>query len=474
MNTSSNQKSWLNARDFIAALIIFCGWGYFVFGSPIIGDDKPIDLLAALKIEIGPSGGPVARLDRELCKVAFEKAGLPEPPDFDGADPIPVRKLLEAYTIWVNSSDPKALADMGMIFQALDEHKPALQCFAALMVLDPANTLWRYFAGIESQSLGNEEAAISFLEQSLINDKDYATTYARLGSLYLAAGNLDKARMNYEKYKQVLPNQSLSYIGLGRVELARNNTIAAEALFRQAVEATTNDYMAYRMLGQALSRNNKTDEAKRNMQIADRLPQYRGWLVFDSRLMDSHALAQTQKYLENQMRLAQGDAELLISLGEKLLGRRPNDSNTQGLVASAYANQNNFDKALEIVDRSLELNSKSVKMLCLRARILFFSRKPDAAYKSLDDALALEPEFANAYELRGSFMFQQRRFDDAKQALNRCIELDPLASNARLVLAYIYLQSSEFDQARKYLRELQQIDPGNIAANRLLKSLPQN
>lgn len=474
MDKSSNKISLLNARDVIAVLIILSGWAYFVFGSPIVADDEPIDLLAVLKIETGPNGGPVARLDRELCKRAFEKAGLPEPPNLDGTDPVPVRKLLDAYTKWAATNDPKALADMGMIFQALDEHQPALQCFAALLVLDPANSLWRYYAGVESQSLGMEEAAISFFEQLLIDDKDYATTYARLGSLYLATNDLKKAQANYEKYKQMLPNQSLSYIGLGRVELARNNTIAAETLFRQAVEATTNDYMAYRMLGQALSRNNKTDEAKMNLKIADRLPQYRGWLVFDSRLMESHTLAQTQKYLENQMRLAQGDAEKLISLGEQLLVRRPNDSNTQGLVASAYAKQNNFEKALEIVDRSLELDSDSVKMLCLRARLFFYSGNIDEAYKTLDEVVSIDSNFSTAYELRGSFMYQQNRFDEAKMSLTRCVELDPLATDARLVLAIIHRQSSDFVKARKYLLELLQIDPNNFAGNRLLQGLPQN
>jgi len=98
-----------SARDLIAVLIILSGWGYFVFGSPIIGDDEPIDLLKELKIQIGPNGGPIAKLDRELCKSAFLKAGLPEPPNFDGADPVPVRKLLEAYTSWVTTHNPNRL-----------------------------------------------------------------------------------------------------------------------------------------------------------------------------------------------------------------------------------------------------------------------------------------------------------------------------------------------------------------------------
>ncbi|MCH8824412.1 MAG: tetratricopeptide repeat protein [Planctomycetes bacterium] len=465
----------MSARNLIAVVIILSGWGYFIFGSPIIRDDEPIDLLNELIIQTGPNGGPIAKLDRELCKSAFKKAGLPEPPNFGGADPVPVRKLLEAYTSWVTTHNPKALADMGMIFQALEEHEPALQCFAALLELDPSNTLWRYFAGTESQALGMEEAAISFLEQTLNDDKDYATTYARLGSLYLADNDLDKAESNYEKYRQMLPNQSLSYIGLGRVEMARDNTVAAEWFFRQAVEATTNDYMAYRMLSRALSRNSKADEARTISLIADRQPQYRGWLVFDSRLMDSHALAQTQRYLENQMRLAQGDdVKKLIALGEQLLERRPSDSNTMGLVAEGYATLNKFDKAQKLVDHSLELAPDSLRILCLRARILFFSGNIDEAYKALGDALALDNKFANAYELRGSFMYNQSRFAEARVALEKCVELDPIAMDARMVLVDILLRNNEFAQARKYLRQIQQIDPNNFTANRLLQSLPQN
>jgi len=362
-----------------------------------------------------------------------------------------------------------------MIFQALEEHKPALQCFAALLELDPSNALWRYFAGVESQSLGMDEAAISFFEQSLKDDKDYATTYARLGSLYLAANDLVKAETNYEKYRKMLPNQSLSYIGLGRVEMAKDNTVAAESFFRQAVQATTNDYMAYRMLSRALSRNSKADEARTNSLIADRQPQYRGWLVFDSRLMDSHALAQSQRYLENQMRLAQGDdVEKFIALGEELLKRRPGDFNTLGLVATGYAELDNFVKALEIVNRALELDPDSLKTLCLRSRLLFHSGKIDEAYDVLDNVIALDDNYANAYGLRGSFLRGQGKFAQARFAFEKCVQLDPIAIDARLILVDLLVRNREFAQARIYLLEIQKLDPNNFVANRLLRSLPQN
>ena len=234
--------------------------------------------------------------------------------------------------------------------------------------------------------------------------------------------------------------------------------------------------MAYRMLSRALSRNSKADEARTNMQIADRQPQYRGWLVFDSRLMDSHALAQSQRYLENQMRLAQGnDVEKFIALGEKLLKRRPGDFNTLGLVAEGYAELDNFHKALEIVDRALELDPDSLKTLCLRSRLLFHSGKTDEAYKILDDVLALDDKYANAYALRGFFLMRdEKKIAEARVALEKCVELDPIAMDARMALVDILLRGNEFAQARKYLRQIQQIDPNNFTANRLLQSLPQN
>lgn len=466
----SARKSWLNFGYLIAILIILNGCG--LSGA----DDVPIDLLSQLKIQVGSSGEPVAQLDRELCRSAFEKARLPKPPDLNGDDPIVVRKLLEAYTSWVKTHESKALADMAMIFQALEEHQPALDCFLALLDLDPENTLWLYYAGVESQELGTDEAAIYFLGQSLKDDKDYAITYARLGSLYLAANDLDKAQANYELCKQYLPDQSLAYIGLGRVEMAKNNTVEAEALFRKAVSTTTNDHMAYRMLSSALSRNSKDDEARLKMQIAEKFPQYKGWLLFDSRLMDSHALAQTQSYLESQMRLSQGsnDVEKSISLGEHLLERRPGDASAIELVASGYAQLKRFDKALELVDDALKSSPGSLEMLSLRSRLLFYSNKIDEAYKILDDVIALNPKYANAYELRGSFLYQQKRFDEAKEALSVFVQLDPTASDSRLVLGIIHLQDKEYALARKYLRELLMIDPNNLTANRLLQSLPQN
>ena len=183
-------------RDLANVIVVvgmIAGWWYIVWGSPIWAGVHVSDPLAALRVETTSNGRPAARLDDSVWKAACEKAGLPSPPSLDGADPVPVRKMLEAFARWTSTQDPIALGEMGRLYQATEEHRASLECFAALAQMQPNDDQWRYHVGVEAQALGMEDLAIAMLEESQKGDPDYPTTYARLGLLYLEKGDLDAA-----------------------------------------------------------------------------------------------------------------------------------------------------------------------------------------------------------------------------------------------------------------------------------------
>ena len=60
-------------------------------------------------------------------------------------------RLLEQMEAWGRTRDPEALADLGRLYQAIEEHRAALACFAALVEIDGENETWRYHFGAEAQ-----------------------------------------------------------------------------------------------------------------------------------------------------------------------------------------------------------------------------------------------------------------------------------------------------------------------------------
>lgn len=472
-NVDSRRFGRRGLANVILALGMMAGWWYIVWGSPIWAGVHVPDPLAALRVETTSNGRPIARLDDSLWKAACDKVGLPRPPSLDGADPVPVRKMLEAFARWTSTQDPIALGEIGRLYQATEEHRASLECFAALAQIQPNDDQWRYHVGVEAQALGMKDLAVAMLEESQRGDPDYPTTYARLGLLYLEKGDLDAADTNYEEYRRRLPNQSLGYVGLGRVALARRDWSEAQKLLRRAVAATPNDYVAYRLLSQALAAQGKREQARAAVNVAERLPQYRGWLVFDKRLQASHALANTQRYLTNQMRVALGERDFasFISIATELLERRPDDHQTLSNLATVYRALGRLNDAEAAIDRALSLKPKSSALYCVKAEIAFARRDFPATYRAVDAALTLESGNARAFEIQGRALFLQERTAEAMNAMQRAVNADPSSTSARLVLAEMYRQVGRPAEAARLLNELLRLDPQHAQARQLLQRI---
>jgi len=463
----------LRPAEWAAIAVIVIGLAFAAFGPPIGQGPRGPEVGRLLEVTRGAEGQAEARLDDEAFRDACRTAGLPDPPALDGGDPIPVRTILEQYGRWSHTGDPDAVANLGRIYLALDEHRAALDCFAAASALDPDRTDWRYLVGVEAQALGLDDLAIRTLEQSALDDPDYATTFARLGRLYLERGDLDAAERSFDRCRLANPNQSLGYVGLGRVALARKAYEKAAAALLKAVQVTGNDFRAYRFLSQALAGVGREEEARQAIAMAERLPQYAGWLVFDDRLQAAHEFANTQRYLENKMRLAQsaGDDQQLVALCTELLRRRPSDYRAWGVRASALIRLRRLPEASESIDRALALEPESVSMICIRAQIEMLERHLDEALVLLDHALAIDPEYASAYDIRGRVLYLADRYDEAVTAMQRAIELDPTAVRMRLALAVMHEQQGRPEDAKRELRALLEIAPNHKQARERLMKL---
>ncbi len=455
--------------DTVAAVLLVAGGAYLVRGSAA----RQSDFMPGFEVRRDADGRAFSVIDQAALRSAFERAGLPDPPDLQGADPVPVGIVLELAGAWAHRRDVGALGRLGRVYQALEEHGAALSCFAAATGLDPGEVLWWYGLGAECQATGLDDQAIEALRRARELDAGYPTTYARLGELHLERGELDLAQASFEEYCALRPVESLGYTGLGRVALARGKPAEAEELLRQAVRMTPNDYLAHRFLAAALSANGRHEEARHVQAAAERLPQYTGWLSFDPRLQESHALADTQRYLTNELRLAAGagDYRRFAVIAERLLERRPSDYTMLGNLASVYRQLGELDKASAAIDRAIAVNPESSVLHCARAEIAFTLDDYAAAHAALDVAEALDPASPRVHEIRGRTLFLEGRRAEAIEAVARAVELDQESMEIRLLLAGMQQMAGRAPEAIRTLQSVLERDPGNLAAQRMLADL---
>ncbi len=455
--------------DTLAAVLLVAGAAYLIRGSAAARSVS----MPAFEVERDPDGRPFVAIDQPALRGAFERAGLPDPPDLRGADPVPVGILLDLAAAWAARGDVGALGRLGQVCQALEEHGAALGCFAAATRLDPGEVLWWYGLGAECQATGLEAQAIEALERARDLDAQYPTTYARLGNLHLERGELDLAAVCFREYRALRPGDSLGSTGLGRVALARGQPEEAERLLREAVRSTPNDFLAHRWLAAALSANGRHEEARQVQAAAERLPQYSGWLSFDPRLQASHALADTQRYLTNELRLAAGagDYARFALVAERLLERRPVDFMLLHNLASVYRRMGQLDKAGDAIERAIAVNPKNAALHCARAEIAFTRDDYAAAHTALDAAEALDRSSPRVFEVRGRTLFLEGRHAEALAAVGRAIELEESSMETRLLLAVMQQAAGRTPDAIDTLRKLLEQDPANVTARRMLDQL---
>ncbi len=462
------KRTW-TLLDTAGLLVVVVGAGYLLLAPGA----RPAVSFPRVQQKIEPDGRRTVTVNKARLAATFARAGLPDPPDLNGADPVPVGVLMESARAWVETRDPAALGRLGQVYQALEEHEAALGCFAAAADLDRTDVRWRYALAVECQAMRLHEQAIDALAEASRMDPEYPTTYARLGALALESKDLDAAAKYYSEYRRRADDLSLGYVGLGRVAMARGEPVRAEEYFRAAVQRSPNDFLAHRFLGRAYAANGKNDLARRALETAERRPQYSGWLTFDPRLQESHRIANTQRYLTNQMRMTvgAGDYEGFVRIAEALLERRPDDYGTLRNLATAYRELRRFTDADAAIDRALALKPDSYAAHCVRAEIAFTRKDFPATHRALDEASAIDPAHPRVFELRGRTYFLQGRQEVAIAAVRKAIDLDPGAAKTRILLAWMLQQSGQLQEAAAIADDLVRRNPEDRQARALLDSI---
>lgn len=120
-----------------------------------------------------------------------------------------------------------------------------------------------------------------------------------------------------------------------------------------------------------------------------------------------------------------------------------------------------FDKALEIFNKVLELNPNYIKALEARAVIYMQKGETELAEKDLEKAISLEPENARLYFRLGQVYYRKKDLDKALELFSKAIDLEPAYPAAYMARSQILREKGleeaadlELDKAVAVQREL--------------------
>ena len=115
--------------------------------------------------------------------------------------------------------------------------------------------------GIDSAGDTNNIGAAIYLEEAVTLDSKNDVAYAKLGEIYDAGSDPNKARLNYEKALQINPELTALYVPIGVSYLNGGEIAKAEYSLQNAEKRGVSDADLYNLKGMLLYKQNKNAEA---------------------------------------------------------------------------------------------------------------------------------------------------------------------------------------------------------------------
>lgn len=110
---------------------------------------------------------------------------------------------------------------------------------------------------------------------------------------------------------------------------------------------------------------------------------------------------------------------------EQILERQSNHFNALQLLATTYAQQENFEIALGYFEIALLINNTNAAVFNNKGNVLKELKRFDEALHSYDQALSIKPDYDDAYFNKGGVLKELKRFDEALHSYDHALSIKP-------------------------------------------------
>ena len=302
-------------------------------------------------------------------------------------------------------------------------------------------------------------AAISFYQQALQQDADFALAWAGMADASLEMYGqkeenfwAEKALHAAQEAVRLGPRLAEAHFALGSVYLATGRAHDAVSQLRRALDFEPNSDEGYRRLGSAYLAARQKDDAIAAYQKAIRLSPY---------------------YPDNYQVL--GDAYLDLGKNEKALDAyrqvtklEPDTAAGYEGMGGVYFREGRWTESIPQFQRALDLQPDYITYSDL-GLAYFYLKRYEEATRMFEKAVALNPDqeavvgnLADAYRWSGQKDKAAATYDRAIELANQRLQVNPRDSDAMGDLALYYSKQGDSAQATNLIRQARAINPADV------------
>lgn len=164
----------------------------------------------------------------------------------------------------------------------------------------------------------------------------------------------------------------------------------------------------------------------------------------------------------------QGKLDEALKEGERALALAPEDDYIFYVLAGIHLHRENIGKAESCIKQALRFSHDDADYLALSAMIQIAKNNWQKARELAETGLALESEHILCINARAYALARLSQIELAKQDLEQALALDPNNDFTHTNMALLLIKRGEIDQAATHLQEALRLDPNSEMAQEAL------
>lgn len=370
---------------------------------------------------------------------------------------------------------------LGSSYQQLGQAQEALNAFTQVSKLTPKDPEILFNLGNIHAQLSQYPSAINCFQHAIKLAPKFSQAYCNLGSVCRLAGNLKMAEKMLIKAVTLNQQDTQSLFELAVLLHEQKRPKEAMQYYRAAEKNDPDNALFLFNMAQAFEDIGDHDQAVSYYSRAIQLkPNYEDALYnlalhhkkHENIEQSEHFYLQVLNFNPQHEQALEGISSLYKELGRirdyktyflKLIALKGNAENLNNYVATLL-NHNLFHEAEGFCLQALALNDADPNIYCNLALISHFKNQFDKACEYYEKSLQLNPDSEltlNNYSLTLKTLGNTSK---AKVCLDKALALNPNSTRTRLNLGNVYLDTGDVKQAFELVRHVAELEPANRLA----------
>jgi tetratricopeptide (TPR) repeat protein len=323
----------------------------------------------------------------------------------------------------------------------------AVKLYSNAIAAEPLLFQAYYQRAVALADLGRNAEAESDFRKVIELSPRFARAYRGLGQVLLDRGKTAEAIQEFERAREIDPKLSGVRIYQASAFIKNNDNARAAAALSEAISQGETTSLAHALMGVALERLGKTDEA---------FASYSRAIEIDS----ANAMAR-----EGRARLFESRNQMQKAIEDYSVAYRAQPTPELALkLASVHSRAGQPQAAIQIYRGHLSRKPEDFGVRTEMVRLMAENGQAEEAAKEVEKLLAAEPSNARLLMLAGDIFYKERP-EVATGYYRRATEADPRDNRARIQLGASLVRSMQYEAALPVLADALAREPDSYPAH---------